>query len=159
MTASSSHAARHRARRLLLQALYQWHVGGDDPHEIIVQFVEQRATDGVDLSYFEEAMRTLAAEPSRFDQVIEPLLQRSLALVDPVERAVLRIAAYELLERFEIPARVVINEAIELAHEFGSEQGHRFVNGVVDRLAHGIRRHELGSSAASSNDDDPGAAS
>lgn len=140
----ATNAARHRARRLAVQALYQWQVGGDDIDEIITQFVEGRDWNGVDIDYFRDGMRALGGNSARYDERIEPLLQRSLAMVDPVERAILRLAAYELLERMEVPARVVIDEAVELAREFGSDQGHRFVNGLIDRLAHDVRVHEFG---------------
>ncbi len=146
----SVQAARHRARRLVIQALYQWQVGGDEPNDIVVQFLEHRVTDDADADYFREIMRSLIAGLTRIDEAIEPLLERSLAMVDPVERGILRLAACELLERYEVPAAVVIDEAVELAREFGADQGHRFVNGVVDRLARGIRTHELGPPAASS---------
>ncbi len=140
----ATNAARHRARRLVVQALYQWQVGGDEVGEIITQFVEGRDWNGVDIDYFRDGMRALGDHSARYDERIEPLLQRSLAMVDPVERAILRLAAYELLERIEVPARVVIDEAVELAREFGSDQGHRFVNGLIDRLAHQVRVHEFG---------------
>lgn len=147
---TSPTVARHRARRLLVQALYQWQMTGDDAGEIIVQFLDGRDTGGADRDYFREAMRGLTADIQRFDEAIEPLLQRSLAMVDPVERAIVRIACYELHERLEIPVRVVINEAVELAREFGSDQGHRFVNGLIDRLAHRLRQHEFGPATGSS---------
>ena len=137
-------AARRRARTLLVQALYQWQLSGDDPGEILLQFVENRGLGNADADYFRELLRAIPAGVERLDADIEPLLERSLALVDPVERAILRLACYELHERLEVPARVVIDEAVELAKRFGAEQGHRFVNGIVDRLAHRIRVHELG---------------
>lgn len=148
--ARRANAARHRARRLLVQALYQLQMTDDDPGEIIVQFLDGRDTSGADSEYFRDVMRALGSDLARIDGEIEPLLERSLAMVDPVERAILRLAAFELLERLEVPARVVIDEAVELAHEFGSEQGHRFVNGLIDRLAHRVRVHELGPAARSS---------
>lgn len=136
-------AGRHRARVLALQALYQWQLTGDDPGDILVQFVDGRDMGGADVDYFRALMQGIAAGVERLDADIAALLERSLALVDPVERAILRIACYELHERPEVPARVVINEAVELAKGYGAEQGHRFVNGMVDRLAHRIRVHEL----------------
>jgi N utilization substance protein B len=128
----------------LIQALYQWELSRDDPGEILVQFTDLRDLGSADVDYFRELMRAIPAEVERLDAAIEPLLQRSLALVDPVERSILRLACYELHERWEVPARVVIDEAVELAKRFGAHEGHRFINGVVDRLAHRIRVHELG---------------
>ena len=135
--------ARHRARMFLLQALYQWQLSGDDPREILIQFVDGREMGSADVDYFRELMRAIPDHVEEIDRVIEPLLQRSLPMVDPVERAILRIACHELQERWDVPARVVIDEAVELAKRFGAEQGHRFVNGVVDKLAHQIRVHEM----------------
>jgi len=142
--------ARHRARSLLVQALYQWQIGGDDPGEIIVQFVDGRDMSGADVEYFRESMRAITAGIEGLDAQIAPLLERSLAMVDPVERAILRLACYELEVRLEVPVRVVIDEAVELAKRYGAEQGHRFVNGLVDRLAHRIRVHEFGPAPGSS---------
>lgn len=139
----SASAARHRARELLVQALYQWQLTGDDPGEILVQFVDGRDMGHADVDYFRELMRAIPGSVEAIDADIGPLLQRSIGLVDPVERAILRLAGYELRERMEIPARVVIDEAVELAKRFGASEGHRFVNGVVDRLAHRIRVHEF----------------
>jgi N utilization substance protein B len=139
----SASAARHRARCLLVQALYQWQVGGDDPDYIRLQFVDGRDTGRADVDYFRELMRAIPRDIERLDAAIAPLLQRSLAMVDPVERAILRLACHELLERPEVPVRVVINEAVELARRYGASEGHRFINGIVDRLAHDIRAHEF----------------
>jgi len=144
---TAASAARHRARTLLVQALYQWQISGDDPGDILLQFVDGRDMGGADIDYFRELMRAVPDRVQALDAAVEPLLERSIALVDPVERAILRLACYELEERWEVPARVVIDEAVELAKSFGAEQGHRFVNGIVDRLAHRIRIHEFGGSA------------
>lgn len=126
-----------------MQALYQWQLTGDDPADIVVQFVEGRDMGRADVDYFRELARAIPAAVERLDADIAPLLERSLALVDPVERGILRLACYELRERPEIPARVVIDEAVQLARRFGASQGHRFINGVVDRLAHRLRVHEF----------------
>jgi len=139
----SASAARHRARELLLQALYQWQMTDTDPGEIIVQFVEDRDMAGADVDYFRELMRAITVDADAIDAEIAPLLQRSIGLIDPVERAILRIAGHELRDRLEVPARVVIDEAIELARRYGASEGHRFINGVIDRLAHRLRVHEF----------------
>lgn len=142
-TRSSASAARHRARELLVQALYQWQITDGDPGEIVVQFVENRDMGRADVEYFRELMRAIPADTEAIDADIAPLLERSIRLVDPIERGILRIAAHELRERLEVPARVVINEAVELAKRYGASEGHRFVNGVIDRLAHRLREHEF----------------
>lgn len=137
-------AARHKARCLLIQALYQWQLTGDDPGDIFIQFVDGRDLQGADEEYFRQLMRAIPGEVEALDHDIAPLLERSPAMIDPIERAVLWLACHELHARPEVPVRVVIDEAVELSKKFGSGTGHRFVNGVVDRLAHRIRSHELG---------------
>ncbi|PSQ90944.1 MAG: transcription antitermination factor NusB [Proteobacteria bacterium SW_6_67_9] len=145
-TDQSVTAARQRARKLLVQALYQWQVADEDAREILVQFTDERGIGRADVAYFRDLMRAIPDDIAALDRLIEPWLQRSLALVDPVERAILRLACYELRERWEVPARVVIDEAVELAKLFGAYEGHRFVNGVVDRLARELRPREIGAS-------------
>ncbi len=147
--AAIASAGRHRARVLAVQALYQWQITADDPAEIVVQFVDGRDMSGADLDYFRDLMRGIPGHLEAVDAAIAPLLQRSLALVDPIERGVLRLACFELRERWEVPARVVIDESVELTKRFGAEQGHRFVNGVVDRLAHDLRALEFNARPAS----------
>lgn len=141
---AAASAGRHHARRLLIQALYQWQISGEDPGEILLQFVNGRDTTKADVEYFRELLRAIPADVEALDAEIAPFLQRAVALIDPVERAVLRLACYELRTRWEVPARVVIDEAVEMAKAYGAEQGHRFVNGVVDGLAHRLRSRELG---------------
>lgn len=116
---------------------------GDDPGDILVQFVEGRDVTRADVDYFGDLMRAIPSAVEALDADIAPLLQRSIQLVDPVERGILRIACYELRSRPDVPARVVIDEAVELAKRFGASEGHRFVNGIVDRLARRIRAHEF----------------
>ena len=137
-------SARRRARKFLVQALYQWQVSGDDPGDVLIQFVDGRNLGNADIEYFRELMRAIPADVAGLDARIAPLLERSVAMVDPVERGILRLGCYELRDRLEVPARVVIDEAVELAKAFGAEQSHRFVNGVVDRLARGLRPREFG---------------
>ncbi len=137
-------SGRRRARRFLVQALYQWQVSGEDPDDVLIQFVDGRNLGSADVEYFRELMRAIPADVDALDAQIAPLLERSIAMIDPVERGILRLACYELRDRLEVPARVVIDESIELAKAFGAEQGHRFVNGVVDRLARRLRPREFG---------------
>jgi len=128
------HRARHRARHRLVQALYQWQIGGDDPLEIERQFLYHRHPGSVDQAYFADLMRAVPAELERLDAAIDPWLDRPFTTLDPVEKVILRLGSYELLERPEVPYRVVLNEAVELTRVFGGEQSHRFVNGVLDRV-------------------------
>jgi len=138
-----AYGRRSRARRRALQALYQWHFNDDLAAAIIAQFIEEQDFDDVDRDYFESLVREVVAHHDQLDQALAPYIKRSAAGLDPTERAVLRIAACELLHHPEVPYRVVIDEALDLAHRFGAEQGHTFVNGVLDRLARSSRPHEL----------------
>lgn len=134
--------ARAKARRLALQALYQWDLSGTDLKLIEQQFRESEEYPGVDEEYFSELLHQV---PARLDVVEAGLaedMQLSWAELDPVERAVLRLASYELQSRPDIPYRVVINEAVNLAKKFGAEQAHKFVNGVLDKAARRLRPHE-----------------
>lgn len=139
-------SARRRARRFLVQALYQWQVSGEDPGEVLLQFVDERNLGNADIEYFRELMRAIPADVEALDARIAPLLERSIAMIDPVERGIVRLACYELHDRLEVPGRVVIDEAVELAKAFGADQSHRFVNGLVDRLARQLRPREFGRS-------------
>jgi N utilization substance protein B len=130
---------RSRARRLLLQALYQWLIAGHEPVEIEDQFRANRDLEGADLSYFHDLLHAIPAQVKELDQALDPWLDRPLAQLDPVERATLWIGAYELLNRRDIPYRVTINEAVILSKAFGAEQAHRYVNGVLDKLARQTR--------------------
>ena len=125
-----------------MQALYQWHMTGQEAAEIESQFVAERLAKEapqVDRGYFREILHGVVGMAKTLDQRIEPFLDRPVAQVDPVECAILRLGAFELLERPEIPTGVTINEAVELAKTFGGENGHRYVNGVLDRLARDVR--------------------
>lgn len=130
---------RTLARRAALQALYQWQMTGQPTAEIAEQFLEAALARRFDRDYFRTLLEGVAGETEALDIALEALIDRPVAQVDPVERALLRLGAFELLRRPEIPWRVAIDEAVALAHEFGAEQGHRYVNGVLDRLARGAR--------------------
>lgn len=133
---------RRRARRRALQALYQWQLNDDSAAAIISQFVEEQNFDGVDQGYFETLVQEVVTRREELDEAVAPYLKRVDANLDQMERVILRLGANELIHHLEIPYRVVIDEAIELSHRFGAEQGHTFVNGVLDRLAEEVRRIE-----------------
>jgi N utilization substance protein B len=133
---------RSRARQYALQALYQWQMTRQDIGVVERQFLEDEELTQADVGLFVTLLRGVPTSLSRLDSALAPLLDRPLEQVDPVERAVLRIGAYELMEHLDIPYRVVINEAVELAKLFGAEQGHRYVNGVLDKLAKRLRTGE-----------------
>ena len=138
---------RSQARLHLVQALYQWQMTGQDVSEVERQFLAERDLSGFDVGYFHELLHGVPARLNRLDEALGPLLDRSISSVDPVERAILRLGAYELLQHPEIPYRVVINEAVELAKTFGATEGHKYVNGVLDRMARQVREVELSARA------------
>ncbi len=133
---------RSRARRYALQALYQWQMTGQDVGEVEGQFLEDESLAKADVELFVTLLRGVPSRLDELDRAIGPLLNRSISQVDPVERAILRIGAYELLHHLDIPYRVIINEAVELAKLYGADQGHRYINGVLDKLAQGLRADE-----------------
>lgn len=134
---------RRRARRRALQALYQWQLNDDSAAKIIEQFLEEQNFDDVDGEYFQRLVRDVIAEGAMLDEKLGPHIERIDTSLDQMERVILRIGAVELLKHPEIPYRVIIDEAVELAHRFGAEQGHSFVNGVLDRLARELRPIEF----------------
>ena len=134
--------ARARARRFAMQALYQWDMSGTALHDIRNQFLESEDFSRTDRDYFIELFNNVTKQVEIIDDNLVKFLDRPLSRLDPVERAILRIAVYELLSRPDIPYRVVINEAVQLTKKFGAEQGHAFVNGVLDRAAHAFRTIE-----------------
>lgn len=136
-------SARTRARRLAMQGLYEWQVSDNKPSEIETQYLIEKETDRVDIEYFRELISKVPLHCEELDGHIEPLISRPLHEVDLVELAVLRLGTYELLYHPEVPYRVVINEAVELVKMFGADQGHRFVNGIMDRLAASLRTLEV----------------
>ena len=135
--------ARSLARHKAVQALYQWQVSRQDMNEIDAQFSEEQDMRKVDIAYFQELLRQVPERLEELDAQIAPALDRTLAEVDPVERAILRIGAYELQFRPDVPYRVVINEAVELAKVFGGEQGYKYVNSVLDKVARNLRVTEM----------------
>ena len=133
---------RRRARRRALQALYQYQLNDNSASHIINQFLEEQDFDQVDTDYFKRLVREVIEHGPAYDEQLKPHIDRLDASLDPMERVILRIGATELLNHPEIPYRVVLDEAVELAHRFGAEQGHSFVNGVLDRLARTARAIE-----------------
>ncbi len=135
--------ARSRARRLAMQAIYQWQMTGQNVSDIERQFLDEQELGDADVDYFKELLHGVPAHLDTLDAALAPALSRGIEAVDPVEQAILRLGAYEFAHHPEIPYRVVINEAVELAKTFGAEQGHRFINGVMDRLARDLRKVEV----------------
>ena len=136
-------AARSKARRFTLQALYQMQLTGDSASVVEQQFLSDHEMKRVDTTYFHEVLSGIAAEQDSLLEVITPHLDRDLSEIDPVEKAVLLIGAYELKERIDIPYKVVINESVELAKQFGATDSFKYVNSILDQLAKLYRSVEL----------------
>ena len=141
--ASFQRKERHRARRLAMQALYQWHYNHMPVNELLLMMIEEQNKVKLDREYFDVLVRGTIKDVNHLDSVLQPLLDRDLSALNPVELAILRISAYEMINKIEIPYRVVINESVELAKEFGAEQGHKYVNAVMDKLADQYRSSEI----------------
>jgi N utilization substance protein B len=134
--------ARSRSRRRALQAIYAWQLSGAGERDLIAQFAHEQAHEVADLEYFEDLVRGVLRHVAELDQALAGHLDRTVDEVDPIERAALRIAAYELVHRPDVPYRVVLNEAIDSTKRFGSEHGHTYVNGVLDKAAASLRSVE-----------------
>jgi transcription antitermination protein NusB len=135
--------ARHNARRYALQAMYQWQLAGTSVNEIENEFLLYHIDKKLDLPYFKELIHGVPEHQHEIDLEMQPFLGRPLHEIDPVELAVLRLAIYELIKRPDVPYRVIINEALELTKKFGSTDGYKFVNGVLDRIAKKKRIAEI----------------
>ena len=135
-------AMRQKARSLALQALYSWQMAGQSLNEIEAQFRTDNDFSDVDGAYFHEILHGVPRLKVELDEAFLPCLDRPLDEVDPVELAILRLSTYELRNRADVPYKVVINEGIELAKVYGATDGHKFVNGVLDKLAPRLRGAE-----------------
>ena len=141
---SFSKHARIRARRSAVQALYQWGMSDVPIQDVINEFVNERSElKKADMDYFKEILRGTVKESENLDKQLMPLLDRALDDLDPVEKAILLIGLYELIFHPELPCRVVLNEAVDLAKMFGAEQSHKYINGVLDKAAQNIRSAEM----------------
>ena len=133
---------RKRARDLLVQAMYQWQMSGYPPEQIEAEY---RADNGkkVDWEFFHQAITTIGAEAAKLDALYEPLLDRELRHLDPIETAILRLGIFELKQRIDVPYKVVINEYVDLAKKYGAAESHKYINGILDKAARFLRKVEL----------------
>lgn len=132
--------ARRRARECAVQAIYSWQLSQNSITDIEAAFLAEQDMKGVDTKYFRELIHGVVRNHLQLDELMAPYLtERSVDELGPIEHAVLRLALYELTKREDVPYKVVINEAIELTKSFGAEDSHKFVNGVVDKVAPTIR--------------------
>lgn len=135
--------ARTNARKAAVQALYQWQMAGQDLSEIERQFLEEERLKDAQKSYFAELFYGVPKNLAAIDQALSEFVDRPVDTIDPVERAILRIGAYELLHRLDMPYRVVLNESINLAKYFGADGSHKYVNGILDKIAQQKRAVEI----------------
>ena len=132
-------AARSRARRRALQAVYAWQMSGSRMSEVVEQFRHEQDMEVADLDYFVDLLYGVESHVEELDTLLKPQLDREIGQIDPIERAALRLGAYELKFRPDVPYRVILNEAIEVTKRFGAEHGHSYVNGVLDKLVAALR--------------------
>jgi N utilization substance protein B len=127
--------SRRRARRLLVQALYQWQLTGASVGDLEDQFRGRKEYGRIEKPFFSQLLMGVIRQVDALDELLEPLLDRALKDLDQVERAILRAGAFELNGRIDVPYKVVIDEYVALAKVFGAEESHRYVNAVLDKLA------------------------
>ncbi len=135
---------RSRARRLAMQALYQWHVNPETMIELKRQYVEKREYADADPEYFDELLRNALKDVDNNLALIAVHADRDVKQLDPLELSIIMVALTEMRHRLDVPYRVVINEAIELAQRFGATDGHKYVNAILDRAAGDLRAVEKG---------------
>lgn len=136
-------AERRKARHYGMQALYQWHMAGASLAAIEAEFRADYDFSHVDLEYFQDLLHGVPACVDELEATLEPLLDRKLSDLDPIERTLLRMGTYELARRPDVPYKVVINEAVALARKFGATDGHKYINGVLDKVARQLRKVEI----------------
>lgn len=131
---------RRRARECAVQALYSWHISQNPVSEIELHFIADQDMNGVDMPYFRKLLRGSAENIEQIDGDLLPFLDRALNELDPIELTILRVSAYELRFELDVPYKVAINEGIEVAKTFGSDDSHKYINGVLDKLAPSLGR-------------------
>lgn len=135
--------AKHHARTRALQALYQWELASEQASEVLKQFLDNQEMDRVDIEHFQLLFNGISHDVDAIDAELVDALDRPLADLDPIERNVIRLAAYEMKHCPETPVRVLINEGLEINKRFGADQGHKYVNGVLDKVANKLRATEM----------------
>jgi N utilization substance protein B len=135
--------AKTNARQCAVQALYQWQMTGQNLSLIEIQFHEEERLKDAQKSYFVELFHGVPKQLDAIDMALTEFVDRPVDKIDPVERAVLRIGTYELINRLETPYRVIINESVNLAKYFGADGSHKYVNGILDKVAQKVRSVEV----------------
>ncbi|NNL95858.1 MAG: transcription antitermination factor NusB [Xanthomonadales bacterium] len=144
MTAKTvtGYEARSRARRRALQALYQWRLNSRAMSEIIAEFLEEQDFSNVDSEFFSDLCNGVIDRQKDLDEQLQIHIDRPIGRLDVMERVILQIGLLELVTFPQTPARVIIDECVDLAHRFGADQGHAFINGVLDKVARTLRKSE-----------------
>lgn len=140
--------AKTNARKCAVQALYQWQMTGQSLITIEQHFLEEQRFEGAQRSYFDEIFHGVPKQLDVIDLALGDFVDRAVDKIDPVERAILRIGVYELLNRLDIPYRVILNECINLAKCYGAEGSHKYVNGILDKVAQKQRPVEIATKKA-----------
>ncbi len=136
-------AERRKARHYGMQALYQWHMAGASPTDIEAEFRTEYDFSHVDLEYFQALLHGVSGGVDELEAIMVPLLDRDLGKLDPIELTLLRMGIFELVNRIDVPYKVVINEEVALAKKFGATDGHKYINGVLDKAARQLRKVEV----------------
>ncbi len=142
--------AKTNARKCAVQALYQWQMSGESLIRIETYFLEEEHLKGAQKTYFSELFHGVPAQLDVIDTALAEFVDRPVEKIDPVERAILRIGAYELINRLETPYKVIINEGVNLAKDFGADGSHKYVNGILDKVAQKQRAVEIAAKQAKS---------
>jgi N utilization substance protein B len=142
--------ARTNARETAIQALYQWQITGQNLNQIELEFIQEQRLKNVQKSYFVELFHGVPKQLDIIDQALTEFVDRPVEQIDPVERAILRMSVYELLNRLDVPYRVIINEGVNLAKRFGADQSHKYINGILDKVAQQNRTIEINAQKAKS---------
>ena len=137
-------SARRRAREFAVQGLYQWQIAGHAAPDIVAQLSEATGFDKIDRELFQRLLAGVIERAPELESTLAPALDRKFAELSPIERGVLLLGAYELAYEPATPYKVVINEAVDLAKTYGATDGHKYVNGVLDKLALELRAAETG---------------
>ena len=142
MKSSKKIKPRRQARCYAMQALYQWHLNATLPSDLITHFEQDNDILDADVNYFKMLLEGTISHVADIDATMTPFLDRPIVELNPVELAVLRFSVYELKYHLDIPYRVVINEALEVVKQFGSDQGYKYVNAILDKIAPTLREAE-----------------
>ena len=140
--------AKTNARRCAVQALYQWQMSGESLTRIEAYFLEEQHLKGAQKSYFSELFHGVPKQLAIIDAALAEFVDRPVDKIDPVERAILRVGVYELINRLDTPYKVIINEGVNLAKDFGAEGSHRYINGILDKVSQKQRSAEIAAKQA-----------